>query len=355
MTAGTPRPFLLLLAILAALTSGVSVAYACGVFRGASVPPEKQPTLSREKVLIIHDEESGTEHFIREIAFAHAADPFGFVVPVPGKPTVAEVKKNLFTPLRKTFTFEPTFGGIGRGKGSGGASPASAGLGDGGGVTVLSVERIGSFKAFVLAATDEAGLAQWLADNKFAQPTGAKEWLGHYVRMGFYYVALRYDPPRKKQSGGAMGAETIRISFPTPMPYYPYLEPEEPDLPRNDPRLLEVWYAGTKPVIPVCLREYRGTNTWTRPLRAGESYEGDARASFAKAIDKEISELLPSGSVVVQTFRDQKRSRDGFGDILFVPREGQELTPERREELRPLLGVLDRALVPDRAQPEGDQ
>jgi hypothetical protein len=70
--------------------------------------------------------------------------------------------------------------------------------------------------------------------------------------MGFYYVAMRYDPPAdaRARRNAPIAAETVRISFDTPIAYYPYFEPE----PEHDPksaRLLEVWYVGSDPVVPV--------------------------------------------------------------------------------------------------------
>lgn len=77
-------------------TAGVSVAHACGMFRSRLVAPEQRPTLSREKVVLIYDEEKKTEHFIREIAFAKADKAFGFVVPVVAEDIdVALLERNL--------------------------------------------------------------------------------------------------------------------------------------------------------------------------------------------------------------------------------------------------------------------
>ena len=54
--------------------------------------------------------------------------------------------------------------------------------------------------------------------------------------------------------------------------------------------------------------------------------------------------VLAPNELVVQTFQDQKRSRAGFGDILFVPATATELGPAERAALAPLLAVLDPVL-----------
>ena len=46
-------------------------------------------------------------------------------------------------------------------------------------MTVLSKERVGSFTAFVLAATDSAALERWLKDNQLVVPPETRAWLDH--------------------------------------------------------------------------------------------------------------------------------------------------------------------------------
>ena len=88
--------------------AGPSLAEACGgMFRSPKIAPEKRPSLSREKVLLIHDIEQGRQHFIREVAFRRATEPFGFVVPTPARPEVEAVKRTPFTNLRDAFPFNP--------------------------------------------------------------------------------------------------------------------------------------------------------------------------------------------------------------------------------------------------------
>lgn len=330
------------------------------MFRSRTVDPERRPTLSREKVVLIYDEKEKTEHFIREIAFAKADEAFGFVVPVPSKPTLSKVEdQDAFTYLRKYFPYETGLGRIGHGSGTGSGYGTGSGAGFGrGGVKVEEVRRVGSFKAYILSATDEEDLAAWLAENRFVASKGGEAWLRHYVQLGFYYVAMRYEPPRGKTRGQSdakhpIDAETVRISFQTPVPYYPYLEPAEPKLDRNSPRLLEVWYVGSKPVVPVGVQERDGTKEWVRPLRHGHTYD-DPRTDVVNA-SKELEEFLPKGELVLQTFQDQKRSRSGFGDVLFVPADGATLTAERTRELEPMLAVLDPGLlaVPESEGKEG--
>lgn len=316
-------------------------AHACGGFFSArALKPEQRPTLAREKVLIVHDAARGREHFIREVAFRRADEKFGFVVPTPTRPEVAAVEKNPFTRLRDEFQFERDGATIGLGRGGG------AGYGGGGGsVEVLAVEKVGSFTAFTLAASDAAALAGWLKDNALTSTPETDRWLEHYVKLGFYYVAMRYDPPpdAKSRKRAAIGAETIRISFDTPVAYYPYFEPEAPQSARS-PRLLEVWYVGSESAVPVARLEESDTSRWVRPLKSGKEHR-NARKRLQSALLAELEALLPEGDLVVQTFQDQKRRRTGYHDILFAPTTSRALAPEQRAAVEPLLAVLDPGLA----------
>lgn len=316
-------------------------AHACAVF--SRKPPgakqAEQPSLTREKVLIIHDADRAQQHFIREVAFRKADQPFGFVVPTPTRPEVAEVEHSPFPELRKHFRFEQQPRSTS--KNAIGSDDKSAR-----GVEVMSVDKVGSFTAFVLAATDAAALSTWLKDNELSNTPATEQWLDHYVRMGFYYVAMRYDPPSKAEADAAIVAETIRISFATPVAYYPYFEPSA-SAASSEQRLLELWYVGSDPVVPVTRIEAdAGSVSWANPFQPGQQFDSSrGRTSLEAALADELEQLLPAGDLVVQTFQDQKRSRDGFHDVLFAFDQSKQLTPEQLAALEPLLGVLDPSLI----------
>lgn len=319
-------------------------ARACGGFFTRSVlTAERRPSLAYEQVLIVHDAAKNREHFIREVAFRKADEPFGFVVPTPARPEVDKLAKSPFTALRTLFPFDPPGIGIGLlGKGGGGGT--GSGFGRGAGVQVLETTKVGSFTAFVLKADDDKALASWLREHELQTTPESEAWLAHYVQLGFFYVAMRYDPPKRKGSEDAtapLAAETIRISFDTPVPFYPYLEPTMER--GNEPRVLDLWVVGTHAVTPVALREADGKREWIRPLRKGE-VKNDAR-ELITGIEPSIDAALPEGELIVQTFQDQKRSRAGIGDILFAPTTKRELSADDRAALVPMLAILDPALV----------
>ena len=315
-------------------------AEACGGFFSAKL--EERPSLAYEQTLIVYDAQKSLEHFVREVVFDKESREFGFVVPTPGRPEVFPVLKNPFKDLNERFPLFPPM--------RGGLTSAGAGFGGGkggGGVEVLETKRVGSFKAFVLAARDPGAFAKWLQEQSFTSTPESDRWLAHYVALGFYFVAMRYEPVSAGNlEGGVPSAETIRISFPTPLAFYPYLEPDAAAGAKTpEQRGLEVWLIARQRLLPLAARRRpTGGVDWLRPLASGASY-GGYKDNLSGALG-ELTSLLPAGSLFVQRFVDQKRSRAGFGDILFTPEAGGALSAERREAVRALLPLLDPELLP---------
>jgi hypothetical protein len=268
-----------------------ALAHACGLFFVTRA--EERPSLAHEQVVLMHDATHGKQHFIRRVTFREAREPFGFVVPTPTRPEVSAIEHDPFQKLRSAFRFEsrpPAGEGIGKGFGSGHGRL-------GGGVQVLEVKELGSFTAFVLAATDERALHKWLADHRLISTKETDAWLAHYVAMGFHYVALRYNPTElkgqnKKHEASARAqpsrkpitrTQTLRISFDTPLPYYPYFEPRTPEGVTQNLRLLELWFVSQQAVTPIALHETAGTRRWVRPLQPGQRVE-NARSKLVSAL-----------------------------------------------------------------------
>jgi hypothetical protein len=296
----------LVAACLCAVAATSSDARACAeIFSREISESDRRPSLAYEQALILYDAEKRREHFVREVVFSASRAPFGFVVPTPSRPEVAKVEKSPFAKLRDKFSFR-------RPHPERVARVASAGADDS--VEVLEVTRVGRFTAFVLSASDAAGLSSWLSQNGFVRTPEADAWLAHYVKLRFFYVAMRYEPARGDK--GKTTAETIRISFDSPLPYYPYLEPDPPaGKAPAAPRLLELWLVSTRDYVPVAPRS-RDKAGWVQPFLDGSRYRAAVRSTLASAVE---AALLPAGRLQLQRFADQKRSRIGFGDVVFVP------------------------------------
>ena len=238
---------------------------ACGAFFSRRTTTVTVPSLQVEQVLVIHDSKTEREHFIREVAFRDAKEPFGFVVPTPSLPTVATVARSPFEELAKDYYPDPP-GRPALDLALVGLSGAGVGGGVSTKVTVLSEQRVGSFTAFVLAATDSAALKSWLDRNQLATTPASDAWLAHYVALSFYFVAFRYEVPDVKTTRERTKSETVRISFASPLPFYPYREPDHPKADASPlPRELAVWLVTSERFVPVAAKKVGDDVDWRRP------------------------------------------------------------------------------------------
>lgn len=337
-----PRTALVAVALATLIASTAAHdAAACGMFAPRRLE-DGIPAIAQERVVMIFDREKELQHFVREVHFDAGDDSFGFVVPTPSQPSVAAAKSP-FDALAADYPFEVVLGASGKGDGMRGGEGAPGGAMPS--VSVLSVKRVGKFKAFVLAASDSGALSKWLTDNQFEVPSESRAWLDHYVRLGFFYVAFRYDPPKVKDKAAARGlaSETVRITFPTPSPYYPYMEPSASrTMPR---RLLQLWLIGAERLRPVAALERRERLGHVQPWRAGLVHRRP-RTELAKKLGA-LGKLLPKGQseLWVQTFRDLRTSRRGLGDVLLVPERPVDLDETALAKRTHLMPVLDPALA----------
>lgn len=182
---------------------------------GTSAPQGENITLVGENSLIIYDNETKTEHFVRQASFDGSADTFGFFVPVPTKPIeIATADARIFSYL-DGFNPEPP-------KYRGGPPTGSAG-----GVQVVSQQQVGDYQASVLKATDGQAISDWLDKNGQVTRPALAKYFDHYTQRAWYIVAFKYTGQHKKQATSA-----VRISFKTDRPFYPYKRPAD-DIPKN--------------------------------------------------------------------------------------------------------------------------
>lgn len=320
-------------------------AEACGAFFAKDADPSRRPSLSVERVLILHDPSAQTEHFIREVVFRGGKDPFGFVVPTPTKPQVFKVEVSPFDGFERAFPFvQPPPRPPDRGSGPD-AAPAGSGVAS---VDVLEVKKVGSFTAFVLAASDAKALQGWLNDNGLTSTAENDAWLAGYVAREFFYVAFRYEPG-DAASTEALKAETVRVTFSTPVGFYPYREPSHALGTTTAERVVALWYASPAPVVPVSLGKDGDTEVWVKPFKEGWSRRDVPFVALTQYLGPEEDKLVPAVQAMsVQPFEDQKTTRPEFGDVVFLPAAG--LPRDQRERAKRLLDLI----TPQRpATPEG--
>ena len=303
------RNALLLLSLLA--LSIPRPAEACG-FMSASIDPTEMPSAAHEDVLIVYDDAKQIEHFIRRVRFKKASSKFGFVIPTPSVARVDEANEAIWKRLRLHCPHR--FGDPGvpptqsYGLGSGKRRSASATK-----VKVLEQKKLGDFTAFVLAASDTAAFDDWLNDNGFSPTDGGRAWLERYVKAKFHFVALRYDGSEDAGAGELL-SKTVRISFKTPLPFYPYREPE--DVRANETRKLLVWFVGKDKRVPVAEVMHEGERLLRRPWSEANPCGAVAHEALADLVGTELAGALPVGATL-QAFADVKEHRHGWSDVLM--------------------------------------
>ncbi len=228
-------------ALLPGLLSGLvsTVALTCA----PAPPPNHHVDIAAEQAVIVWDPATRTEHFIRRADFGTDAPAFGFLVPTPSVPTLAEAPDSVFEALAKATepeTVHETEWDISWTTLSmftlGAAGDKAALMGA---VQVLHEQRVAGFDAVVLAADDPKALASWLTEHGFASRPELEEWLTPYVADGWKLTAFKVA---RESEPSAFGTAAVRMTFETDRPFYPYREPaDQRDERAGGGRTLAVW------------------------------------------------------------------------------------------------------------------
>ena len=272
--------------------------------------------VAHETALIIWDEATQTEHFIRQAQFVGTALDFGFLVPTPNRPYVEAIDPGVFATLARITepkteyrTESRMFNAFGcaktpEAKPENPAEPALAGN-----VIVLEQKRVGNFDSTVLKfRADKTGkfddaadeLLGWLNRNGYVARPELKEWLKIYIENKWAITAFKIagEPAADQLSsarngtGFAMKATPIRMTFQTERPFFPYREPvDQRDAQSgNVPRSLRLFVAAQQ--------RMEGT--------IGESTSWSGQTVWANAItDAERTELLGNVHLPRETFHDK--------------------------------------------------
>lgn len=205
------------LAAFAALTTllalgGVAIpAGACAC--GAPAPqPGSEVDVDRETAIVRWDGE--LEEIVMRLDMRSDAGSTGLVVPTPSPATVSLGDAAVFDAITEEIApetiVEYDWWGIpmlGAGEGAPG----------GGAPEVLAQVQLGPVEATTLAASDTAGLQQWLDENGFALSDAVEAELEPYVADGWSFVALRLNGEEPLE--GAL--DPIRFTFETDALVYP--------------------------------------------------------------------------------------------------------------------------------------
>lgn len=288
-----------------------------------------------ESALIIWDAETKTEHFIRRASFETAATDFGFLVPTPTQPDLGEADDRVFESLGRTtaarhvyqeqiktvFGFGPLFPDKHAATMAVGAAPPPNAMPKAA-VEVLDEKQVAGFDAAVLKANDAQALAEWLDKHGYEARPALTEWLTWYVENKWIITAFKMT----KGERPTFEAKSVRMTFKTDKPFYPYREPEDMRNPSEQgSRALRVFVLSDQ--------RYEGT--------LGESGQWPATAQWANDVSSSIGWFAGSlklnetdyGKPLERTkylteFEDRSFPRPGTDEIYFRPASDQS-TKER--------------------------
>jgi hypothetical protein len=287
--------------------------------RGAHV------AIAREAAIIVWDEKAKVQHFIRRAAFDTKVPYFGFLVPTPAQPTLAEAPDALFDRLedwtkpqvvvqqvpRRSSTF-------GRSLMPMAAAPAA------GAVEVLDVQRVAGYEAVVLRARDAKKLEEWLQKHGYATRPELTKWLEPYIDKGWIITAFQIA---KSDAGRPeVSTQAVRMSFETERPFFPYSEPADQRTgpPTRGGRLLRIFFVGTQRMQGALddKTPWPGRAAWANPL--AEDRRTALQGLLDQSADKEGGKIgaLPEKAHLT-AFDDPSSPRPGTSDLFFSPSEDQ--------------------------------
>ena len=256
-------------AIIAAITfcaaATTSTLACCAVGRfGAPVVNADQT------VLLIWDPKTKTEHFIRKASFKAEGDDFGFLVPSPSRPQLSESGGEAF-PYLANITRPEVKPHLSFGCSS--STTRFAAVGNA--VTVIERKDVAGFHATVLSATSASALTGWLKTNGYYFSPEVEAWAAPYVRDGWMFTALRVAKKSNAQSGITVKADTLRITFQTERPLFPYREPDSREAAKKigaPARLLRLYFISDKRYNGALDggHAWSGKAVWSNPLPPSE-------------------------------------------------------------------------------------
>jgi hypothetical protein len=234
--------------------------------------------IADQRVLIAWDPQTKIEHFVRQAAFDPALsaqpttdqtsiqrdesidrsesegvepDDFGFLVPSPSEPQIEEADPRVFDALETAIepriqiqdrwsvnpfplALSPFLLASSRSMltASRDSAPAS-------GVAVLQSKKVAGYEVAVLRASDAGELVGWLKENNYEVRKDLQEWVEPYVRDGWLITAFKYDIGSKRAKVGS-----VRISFATDKPVFPYRVPKDQFSEQGRGNLLKIFVVG---------------------------------------------------------------------------------------------------------------
>ena len=299
--------------------------------------PGQHIAVVEESAVIIWEPATKTQHFIRRATFQGEGSDFGFLVPTPAAPTLAQVDDYVFDDMQRLTTrktvyrteyktdFTPLIFLPFRRTAK--APPLVTSVAP---VEVLATQKVAGYEASVLNATDATALHKWLGQHGYATTPDLTEWLSAYVSQRWIITAFKID----KTQDATARTSAVKMSFTTDRPFFPYREPASQREIATGSRMLRIWFIGPERVTGVI----GGGAAWPGQLYWSEEVR-----------DLEIGDVKPPAGSRLTAFDDASAVRPGMDDLFFVTDPDQRVVvPPPHEitdyETRPI--PLDVVIAP---------
>ena len=302
------KTMLILVLTAAALAAGMKANACC-----ALTVSGRAAVNADQSVIMVWDEARKMQHFVREATFATDAADVGFIVPVPTQPELAESGSEAFPLLRTITAPEPASSGFSIGCAA--VAPARA---YGVSVRVLEEKRVAGYDATVLQADSGRALAAWLKRRGYPFSSAVADWAAPYVRDGWCFAAMQVakDGSRRERPGGRLAASSLRLSFRTDRPLFPYREPASAAAAAalgEKSRLLRIDFIAKGPMRAVCGADeapWRGRVVWSGDISRH-------REALLRAL--RLPDDTLEGRWWLTTFEDRWPWAQAPGDVWFLP------------------------------------
>jgi hypothetical protein len=249
-----------------------------------------QPVVNADQsIIMIWDAATQTEHFIRRASFKSEGEDFGFLIPSPSKPELAESGNEAFPTLQKVTEPDvitqkrPAARGSGCGCGEDYKSSPPAGLADKAEVRVLEEKMVAGFNAKVLEADTTEVLVQWLRENGYAYSPEVAAWAKPYVDQKWKITALKVAKKKDDAKGKDVTASALRMSFKTDRPLFPYREPDSTQTAASlgaSRRLLRIYFLADA--------RYQGEMTKEQPWTGHVAWAGKLTPESRKQVLEQL-------------------------------------------------------------------
>jgi hypothetical protein len=134
--------------------------------------------------------QNNTETLVLSVTFKGDPKDFGWIVPVPNKPTVDKSTDSLFSAMfNKTIPPTNNYGNIPL-VGSGfSSSQSSQPLS----VNVIETKQIDEYDIATISSTNSKDLTTWLTQNGYQIPTDATNIFNYYIKNSWYFTCIKID------------------------------------------------------------------------------------------------------------------------------------------------------------------